>query len=474
MKTLYLLRHAKSSWDDRSLADRDRPLDARGEREAVKMSKRWRQTHQTLDLILSSPAARAMMTAKIVAQGLGDKTRTIAIDDRLYAATKPTLIAIIESLDDTLDRVMLVGHNPGFAELAHHFNSRVIDMPSCALAAFRFEPSSWAGIGQACPSQTRIDAPRKARRSGITTPGTAAINAKPIYLRARVSVEAGFRAIFGNGLAQMQDNAIGVVQDADPESIHQMRVGLRRLRSARRLFARWIAFPPTLQQELAWLADELGAARDADVLANSTLPMAIEICPQAQLLALRAGMSAIACEKRQQAAAAVASVRHAHLMRQLLDWLQTSQWREAITEAARSELAAPLASRATRLLARRHERLITLGRRLPNATTEVRHEVRIAAKKARYATEFFQSLYPARRVKRYISRLQALQDRLGWFNDCAVADRLLCEIETRRPEWARGAALTRGYLCASVKQDLPRLDRLWKAFASTTPPWSRS
>jgi phosphohistidine phosphatase len=161
MKTLYLLRHAKSSWDDTSLLDRERPLELRGERDAAKMSKRWSQQHAKPDLIMSSPAARALATAKVVAQGLDYKTKKITVEDRLYAATQDSLIAVIEGLADKLDCVMLVGHNPGFTDLAHHFDSKITHMPTCTLAEFRFEAESWAGIGQAKPSRTIFDSPKQ-------------------------------------------------------------------------------------------------------------------------------------------------------------------------------------------------------------------------------------------------------------------------------------------------------------------------
>lgn len=161
MKTLYLLRHAKSSWGNASLPDRDRPLEARGERDAARMSKRWSQQHEKPDLIMSSPAARALATAKVVAQGLDYKIKNITVDERLYAATVDALIAVIEALDDKLDRVMLVGHNPGFAALAHHFDSGITHMPTCALAEFRFEAKSWSGIGRARPARTIFDSPKQ-------------------------------------------------------------------------------------------------------------------------------------------------------------------------------------------------------------------------------------------------------------------------------------------------------------------------
>jgi phosphohistidine phosphatase len=96
MKTLLLIRHAKSSWKDASLPDRGRPLASRGERDAAKMSKRLSQRHLDPDLIMCSPAVRAFATARIIARGLNYERGRIAVDDRLYAASMDTLIEVIE------------------------------------------------------------------------------------------------------------------------------------------------------------------------------------------------------------------------------------------------------------------------------------------------------------------------------------------------------------------------------------------
>ena len=299
----------------------------------------------------------------------------------------------------------------------------------------------------------------------------AAVKTRPVTLSREMSVEEGFRVIVSSCLAQMQDNEAGVMRGTDAEGIHQMRVGMRRLRSALRLFAPWIPFPPALQQELAWLGGKLGAARDADVLADSTLLKVADACPrETDLLRLRQSASTIAGKKRRQAAVAVASVRHSRLMLGLVGWLRASRWHESLDETALGALSESLEKRATRILVRRHEKLLESGKRLAQGTPEERHQVRIAAKKARYATEFFQSLRPAGHVKCYLRRLAALQDALGWLNDAAVADRLLNEIEVRHPELAGSASFTRGYLCAAVRQDLPGLGRLWKLFSSMEPP----
>jgi CHAD domain-containing protein len=286
-----------------------------------------------------------------------------------------------------------------------------------------------------------------------------------------MGLEEGFRVIAANCLAQMQDNAPGVLQGAGSECIHQMRVGMRRLRSAWRLFARWIPPPTALIVDLAWLRGELGAARDADVLADITLPRLIASCPQAvDWLPLRTLTSKMAGEKRQQAARAVASVRCSRLMLGLADWLWDFRWRDALSESARRVLATPLKRRARKILDRRHKVLLEKGRRLVSATAAERHQVRIAAKKARYAAEFFGSLEPAGCVKRYVGRLASLQDVLGSLNDATVADRLLREIATAYPALSGSAFFARGYLRAETKRDLEGLIRSWRQFESMGPP----
>ncbi|MBP7684154.1 MAG: CHAD domain-containing protein [Deltaproteobacteria bacterium] len=295
----------------------------------------------------------------------------------------------------------------------------------------------------------------------------AAVKAEPVALSRGVSVEDGFRLIVGNCLKQVQDNQRGVAQGADPECIHQMRVGTRRLRSALRLFERWIPFPPALQEELTWLGEQLGAARDADVLADTTLPMLIEGCPQEpDLVPLRQVALSMAGEKRQQAAEAVTSVRYSRLMLALDSWLQGSRFCESLDETARAALQKPLEKRARKTLRRRHEKLLERGKRLARGTPEERHRVRIAAKNTRYAAEFFLPLQPSEQMERYIECLEALQDVLGGMNDAAVADRLLHDIEVRHPEVADSASVAREHLRTATKQDLDGVGALWKQFKS--------
>jgi len=161
MKTLYLVRHAKSSRDDPSLADKDRPLDDRGHRDAPKMGKRLAKRDAKPDLILSSPALRALATAEIIAEALGYPLEDIEVNDSLYASDADTLLSVIHQLGDKLDRVMLVGHNPELSELAHRLASEITDMPTCAVAEFGFDSTSWSDVGKAKPEKVALDHPKK-------------------------------------------------------------------------------------------------------------------------------------------------------------------------------------------------------------------------------------------------------------------------------------------------------------------------
>ena len=161
MKTLFLIRHAKSSWDDPALADKDRPLNDRGKRDAPKVGERLAKAGAKPDLILSSPAKRALTTAKIIARKLGYKRKNIVVDDRLYAVESEVLLDVIRRLDDEADCVMLFGHDPELTELAHRLSSKISHLPTCAVAEFTFDVKSWKRIGEVSPSTVAVGYPRE-------------------------------------------------------------------------------------------------------------------------------------------------------------------------------------------------------------------------------------------------------------------------------------------------------------------------
>lgn len=153
MKTLYLLRHAKSSWDDAGLDDYHRPLNQRGERDAPRMGKRLRHAGINPNLICSSSAVRAISTARLVAAELGYPAESIQQDKRLYHAGPEEILDVLRSIAPATDSVMLVGHNPGFTEFANDLLNEDIDnLPTAGVIGARLPIDSWKearwGIGK--------------------------------------------------------------------------------------------------------------------------------------------------------------------------------------------------------------------------------------------------------------------------------------------------------------------------------------
>src|SRR5215471_14460208 len=127
MKTLFLVRHAKSSRDDPARPDKKRPLNDRGMRDAPRMGERLAKDGVKPDLIVSSPAVRALTTAELIAKELDYELTDIVVDNRLYAAAPDDLLAVIHELGGKRKHMMLFGRNPELGELAHSLSSDITD-----------------------------------------------------------------------------------------------------------------------------------------------------------------------------------------------------------------------------------------------------------------------------------------------------------------------------------------------------------
>jgi inorganic triphosphatase YgiF len=293
--------------------------------------------------------------------------------------------------------------------------------------------------------------------------------AEPLRLSRGLSVEKAFIAIAANCLEHIQGNEVGV-QAGDSESLHQMRVGLRRLRAALAQFRDVLALPEPLVKELDWLSSQLGPARDWDVMATSTLPDAAAQMPDPEGFAeLRLAAEYRSEEMQAAAAVALASSRYARLSLGLARCLRGRCWREELDDAARKRLKQPAGALARRMLQDGRRRLLKRGRKLDKASARARHRVRIAAKKDRYASEFFRSLYPGKKGRRYIRALAGLQDELGWRNDAAVADGLLRSLPDGQSHLETPAAFLRGYLAARQRGGKRQLIKAWKKFSRARP-----
>jgi len=160
MRKLFLVRHAKSSWSDPAIPDEKRPLDARGKRDAPRMGKRLAKRDVKPDLMVSSPAKRALATARAMARKLGYKRKDIRVDKRLYATSPDDLLRVIRKLGDRKKSVMLFGHNPELAELVHRLSGKTARMPTCAVAELHLDAKSWASAGKRKPERVVLHTPK--------------------------------------------------------------------------------------------------------------------------------------------------------------------------------------------------------------------------------------------------------------------------------------------------------------------------
>jgi phosphohistidine phosphatase len=147
MKTLLILRHAKSSWSNASLADHARPLNERGRHDAPRMGRLLRQEDLLPQLIISSTATRALATAEAVAMA-GGYEGEIQTTRRLYHAGPESYLAVLRGVADDYDQVMVVGHNPGVEELVDHLTGQAETMSTAALAHIQLPIEQWQELNK--------------------------------------------------------------------------------------------------------------------------------------------------------------------------------------------------------------------------------------------------------------------------------------------------------------------------------------
>jgi triphosphatase len=302
--------------------------------------------------------------------------------------------------------------------------------------------------------------------------------ATEIPLKRKWTPEQAARAVFASCLAHLQSNVEGALLTDDPEFIHQLRVALRRMRSAIRVFKP--ADADFIVAELKWLTGALGTARDWDVLVTESLPALLEEYEDRALAAqLRANAKRQQADARSGARAALASPRYARLALAIARWInvpdalslslspslsppqQTAandtapEFHEADGRGEGDSAPPSLGKFARRKLRRFYRRLMRADAPLTTLSIETRHQVRIDAKRLRYAIEFFADLFEKDRVADSTSALRKILDILGAANDAAVAMDL---VERLAPPEAF-AAFARGWFAANRKANLADVDR---------------
>ena len=249
-----------------------------------------------------------------------------------------------------------------------------------------------------------------------------AVKAAPTALTSEMSTATAFARIAAACLKQFRLNETALGWSRDAEALHQARVSLRRLRSlcsiSKSLFedSRF----DHLREELKWLASELGNARNIDVMID-----------RASSEALSSRLQEARDEAYVRVEASLSSLRARSLMIDATEWISVGDWRtdqsdETLHEQSSRDFAVDVFDKFWKKVAKG-------GKKLTDADDETRHEVRIAAKKLRYAAEFFEPLYKsmpeAKRHQRFITAMKGLQDQLGSLNDLATASDMLAELE---------------------------------------------
>ena len=162
MKTLVIVRHAKSSWSRAELADHERPLNSRGLSDAPMMGLRLKERGVQPDLIIASTAHRATQTAALLARALGYDEHAIESEAMLYAASPAAWLECIGTLSADYGTIIVVGHNPEVTELANTLAPiDVDDLPTCAMLELAYDISEWSAISVREPQSWHFDFPKR-------------------------------------------------------------------------------------------------------------------------------------------------------------------------------------------------------------------------------------------------------------------------------------------------------------------------
>ncbi|WIO75274.1 histidine phosphatase family protein [Porticoccaceae bacterium LTM1] len=164
MKELLLIRHAKSSWKDESLPDIERPLNKRGFANAPMMGERLRESGVEIDRFYASPALRSRTTAEMIVEQLDDRRLTIEVISSLYTFNYEELLCWVRSLDDSLQRVAMVCHNPAVTDLTNFLAlTHIGNIPTCGIVTLGMKVNSWRDAGAGMAVLEEYDYPKRDR-----------------------------------------------------------------------------------------------------------------------------------------------------------------------------------------------------------------------------------------------------------------------------------------------------------------------
>ncbi len=322
-------------------------------------------------------------------------------------------------------------------------------------------------LSAAAPLYLAFDSKAARGQALVAGDEQAARKSSAVELSDNATVAEAFQAVARKALAQIAANAASLRGEPDPETVHQLRVGARRLRSALTTFKPAVADEglEAVKADLIWLSHACDRPRNLDVFADETLrPAEAGADPPPGLRALREAIDAERHLAWSQAGETASSERFRALMIDAAAWMETGAWRDG--EAARG-LIPDFAAHALK----RHSKRFDKRRRAAEGGDDVaRHHLRIEAKKLRYAVEAFARLFGRKRVGRYLHSLKDLQEVLGALNDLVTAEPLLAGLALS-PEAAFAAGELVGLKAAAKPRLVARAAKAAKRLADAKPFW---
>ncbi|MGX8012339.1 CHAD domain-containing protein [Mesorhizobium sp. ORM8.1] len=276
---------------------------------------------------------------------------------------------------------------------------------------------------------------------------------------------------------QIATNVVAVRELDDAEGPHQLRIGLRRLRSAFSVFSPLLQSPAMerLSGEARWLGQEVGRLRDLDVVANDTVGREAKSHPdEPRLAALSEALSLRATEQRNHLRKLLVEARVQAFLIDLARFVETRGWLVPQDFGQTERLAVPIGEFAGQALKRRWKKAVKRAHGLETLTVEQRHELRKELKKLRYAAEFFSPLFPAKRVARFLKRLKGLQTVFGDLNDAATVKATLTGAEAFNedtPAAHRAVGWVLGASQARAEVGWTHSTALWRRLKEARPFW---
>jgi triphosphatase len=308
-------------------------------------------------------------------------------------------------------------------------------------------------------------------------PPAEGIRANKAVVDAKDNVDEIVAKLLGDCQRHMIANQPVAEAARTTEGVHQMRVALRRMRTAISILQRQIGSPALnfVAQEAKWLASTLGTVRNWDVLDVDTIAAIETQCPDhAAFAALRADIRPRRDHNYTQLREVFASQRYNRFLLTLGRTIERRAWRNDIASGSLGVLAEMADSFAREALNKLHRRALKTGAHFKRLQPVAQHELRLKLKKLRYGVEFFRNVFGVRdEAQRYLTRLSALQESLGLANDAATTSGLLAELSDRSevPALHRGAGLIAGWQARDKQVAASELHKVWKRFAQGVPFW---